>query len=234
MEKLKDRLKTSDNAVTEIFPIFKDVDRITLKQIFQNASYRSLDEGEYVQPYSKIKQGFTLIAKGAIQIFILSSDGKEFVVDTLCSGARLDEFLFSESKSFHLPVLKLKSISSTLIIHFDMEDIISCSSNRHFLVQSDALLKKIIESLIIRLEDLAMHPLNKRLARLLLRLYNLSLNNSEVRLHRFTQTNLALITNASRPKVNQCLMCMAKSGAISIENGLIRVLDINKLATCAK
>jgi CRP/FNR family transcriptional regulator, cyclic AMP receptor protein len=213
-------------------PLLKGLTSATLLNIAHNSSSEFLVSGGTLSwPTARCASLF-LIVSGCVRLSLLSTGGREFVVSVAGRGEILGELTApGASEACQTPqTFVAVAQETTHLLRTSWHALSRMIENADLTRRCNEILAERIDRLLEVIEDLAVHPLDARLARLLSRLQTRSASSPFMRLHRFDQGTLALMANATRPKVNQHLQRLQRLGAIEIEGGAVRVLDRAMLA----
>lgn len=166
-----------------------------------------------------------------MRVSLLSPGGREFVVEVVGRGEALNGL--GADLSLDGPALLATAREQTRLLRIPPEALHRSDAGTEILRRWNfALVEQLCRSLQL-IEDLALYPLEARLARLLARLDGRSRGQAAPPLHRFTQGDLAQMANATRPKVNRHLHDFHRIGAIELERGSVRMRDPALLAQFA-
>ena len=154
-----------------------------------------------------------LVREGRVRISILAPDGRE-----LSFAHALASDIFGE-----IAVLDGSPRSANAMALSDVATLPLSRSNFNRLVDRHSSLARAVVHLLCarlrevsdHLEDIALLPLTARLARFFLNRLSGQLGDPRMRVSLgMSQSELALLLGASRPKVNAALMSLAQAGAV--------------------
>ncbi|MFC4877492.1 Crp/Fnr family transcriptional regulator [Microbulbifer halophilus] len=199
-------------------PIFQALDSSILSEIARRAVCRTHPPGEFLYRKGEEADSVLLVINGLVRLSLASPEGREFSVRLATRGDSLGETALANAISRDTDCLALTH-SRVLKIRRNMlskADIGAISSDLN------RLLGQRLSSLLAIVEEIALHNLEGRLARLFCRLDQ----QQYLSLHQLHQGLLANMANASRPKVNQQLKKLHNLGAIKLASG--QVISINR------
>jgi CRP-like cAMP-binding protein len=212
-------------------PLFRGLTSAALLAIARNATAQVLTIGGSLTLTKPGPASLFLIVSGSVHLSLVSAGGHEFVVTVAGRGEILGELIepgASPSNGVR-PYLMPIAQEATLVLRIPWRALRKTIASADLAIRCNILLAERMACMLEVIEDLALHPLDARLARLLARLQARSLSHAVMRLHRFDQGTLALMTNATRPKVNQHLQRFRRLGAIELHRGAVRVRDASVL-----
>lgn len=213
-------------GLIQALPLFGGFATHRLAELANAASYVELAEGEGLHLATGSSGSLYVVLRGAIKVSMISPDGDEFIVTMLSRGEVLDGFLAGKAVCPYLASsILLTAHSPTVVMKFAWAQLSQGLDTPDLVKRFDFLLKECTATLLLRIEDLAMHSLDARLARILLRLHTQSALIADLRLHRFNQGTLAQLANGSRSKINQHLQRLVVCGAILLIDGCVRVIE---------
>lgn len=211
--------------------LFRDLPPMLLDQLARCASHCSFGEGEAL--FFKHDPGdfLALVTSGCVYKVLYGPDGQELIVGTAGSGEIVDETVLLErsERSFTAVARAETTVVKLARRHF------------HLLVSEPLVLQRACASLCMRLqqtldmlEDMCLHRLESRLARHLLRQPVEDARQSPIRGSAVeivlppTQSILAAMVNASRPKLNAQLQLWHRSGLIQHRRTSLRINDMDE------
>ncbi len=222
-------------GLIQALPLFGGCAAHQLEALANTASYAVLGEGEPWHTTERTSGSHYVVLQGAIRVSMISPDGNEFIVAILARGEVLNGFLAGDATCpFLASSIMLTAHGPTIVMKFSWAKLALGVEALDLVKRFDYLLQECTATLLLRIEDLAMHSLDARLARILLRLHTQSTRIAELRLHRFNQSTLALLVNGSRSKVNQHLQRFVLCGAILLIDGCVRVIEKAHLLAIAR
>jgi CRP/FNR family cyclic AMP-dependent transcriptional regulator len=213
-------------------PLFKGLTSAVLVDIARKTSAEALLAGGSLQLHAPNLASVFLIISGSVRLSLVSAGGQEFVVNVAGRGEVLGELTEPgrSGSGQSRPTFVAIAQEPTRVLRTPWHALRGAMAIPALAGRCNALLAERTAWMLEVIEDLALHPLDVRLARLLARLQARSVSHPVMRLHRFNQGTLALMANATRPKVNQHLQRLARLGAIDLDRGSVRVRDRTMLA----
>lgn len=214
-------------AVLAACPLFAGLEAATLMRLATVARERHVAADYLLLRQGQPVPGLQVMASGAAKLYLSSPAGKELCIAVLGRGGALDlvgALVCGES------LLHAITTEPSVVLILPLESLppsigpqVSQAAVRRLLTQQLQLLLSI-------LEDVALHRLDVRVARLLHRLHLDSRQNAAARLHRLDQGTLSSMANGSRSKVNEQLQALRRLGAIDIQDGAVVMQCLDRLA----
>lgn len=199
-----------------------------LDHVARHCTELNLEEGDALFFKNDSSDFLAFVVHGRIYKLLYGPDGQELIVDTIESGETVDE----------MPLLDTHAHTFTAVAYSPTRVLLL--SRRHFasLIADPVVIERAHTSLCVRLrqaveslETMCLHRLESRLARYLLSLMR---SQSRQRADDFevalppTQSILAAMVNASRPKLNAQLQTWHRSGLVSRKRNILRINDIDQ------
>jgi CRP/FNR family transcriptional regulator, cyclic AMP receptor protein len=212
-------------------PLFAGLAEPTLLAIAVLSVVQDLPAGGILSQDLGRTSSLFLVVRGSMCVSLLSPGGREFVVEIVGRGGALNGL--GIDRALDGPALLATAREQTCLLRIPPEAIYRSDACTEILRRSNfALIERLRQSLQL-IEDLALYPLEARLARLLARLDGRSRGQAVPPLHCFTQGDLAQMANATRPKVNRYLHDFHRMGAIELQRGSVWMRDAALLAQLA-
>ena len=213
-------------------PLFRGLTSASRLEIARKASVEHLPVGGNLPLHDWSVACLFLVVSGSVRSSLLSVSGHEFVVTVAGPGEVLGDLTEPDTSSSHetRPTLMAIAQEPTRLLRIPWHALRNTVGKADMVQRCNVLLAERAAWLLEVIEDLAMHSLDARLARLLVRLHARSHSHPVMRLHRFGQGTLAQMINATRPKVNQHLQRLQRLGVIDLEAGSVRIRDRAALA----
>ena len=211
--------------------LFQGLSDAVLLEIARRSSPRALAAGGVLPLHDVRDSPLYLIVRGSMRLSLVSAAGREFVVTIVGRGDVLGEPTVLDRPS---SALITTAQEATELLRIPWSALQRAGAGIELTERFNVVLAERIQWLLELIEDIAMHPLDARLARVLARLHARSSTHAVMRLHRLNQNTLAQMANATRPKVNQHLQLFARLGAIELEAGLVKIRDGAVLARIAR
>lgn len=172
--------------------------------------------------------GLYVVVRGAVKLYLSAPTGKEFCLAVVGRSMPIDGVGPLARSTAPLHAITTEATTLLLIPQQALELAMSAQQ------RAEAMNLHLIErqrQLMDLLEDVTLHTLDVRVARVLHRLYLHSMHNAAARLHRLDQSLLASMANGSRSKVNEHLQTLRRLGAIEIHGGAIVIRRLDLLAS---
>ncbi|WP_211345433.1 Crp/Fnr family transcriptional regulator [Marilutibacter aestuarii] len=190
---------------------------------------RRLDDGEALFFKNDPGDFMAIVVSGRIHKTLYGPEGQELIIDAIGVGESVGETALLD------PMRR----NFTAVAHGLTRVLVLPRRHFHLLLQEPALLERAYAVLCARLrravdclETLCLHRLESRLARHLL--LNIDEARSATSGHCIvtlpaTQSILAAMVNASRPKLNAQLQDWDRSGLISRRHNVLRIHDMERI-----
>lgn len=208
--------------------LFQGLTDAVLLEIARQSSARAVAVGSILPLHDVRIPPLYLIVRGSMRLSLVSATGREFVVTIAGRGDVLGELTEPSS------ALIATAQEATQLLRIPWSALQRAGAGVELTQRFNAVLAERIQWLLELIEDIALHPLDARLARVLARLHAHSSTHAVMRLHRFNQNTLAQMANATRPKVNQHLQMFQRLGAIELDAGMVTIRDGAVLARIAR
>lgn len=211
--------------------LFQGLTDAVLLEIARQSSARAVAAGGILPLHDVRISPLYLIVRGSMRLSLVSATGREFVVTIAGRGDVLGELTELGRPS---SALIATAQEATQLLRIPWSALQRAGAGVELMQRFNVVLAERIQWLLELIEDIALHPLDARLARVLARLHAHSSTHAVMRLHRFNQNTLAQMANATRPKVNQHLQLFERLGAIELDAGLVTIRDGAVLARIAR
>jgi CRP-like cAMP-binding protein len=196
-----------DLAVWRSFPIFAAVGEQALTEIAARAVRRRFPDGQTL--FRKGDPGGYLLAltEGHVKLSILSAGGRELLIRIVEPGELIGEIACLDGAERSTDAAAMTEIEALILHRGDLREVAA----RHPDLHEAAIghLAALLRATNDRLESVALHPVEVRIARFLLfTLYNLhgpDPGATATLTPNLTQTDLGLMVGATRSKVNRVL-----------------------------
>ncbi|KAA3448002.1 Crp/Fnr family transcriptional regulator [Mesorhizobium sp. SARCC-RB16n] len=205
------------------FPIFRDFDDKTIAALAGISSFRKWlpdtvifqrgDEGNYMVG----------VISGRIKVSLITPQGRELILRQLEAGELFGEMAMLDDQPRSADATAQVASQGFVIPKRPFMDLIKLSPGA-----AKATIRYLcsrLRGITEHLETIALYHLNSRAARfLLVTLRQIHGNELPVRADlklALTQSDIAGILGASRPKVNRAILALEEAGAIRRSNGII-------------
>ena len=214
----RDRMK-----VIATCELFADLPDDYLKRISERASVATYAKGQVLFTQGDESERMFLVLSGTVKISILSEAGKEVIIHLAQPGEALGEISIIDEQP-RTATATMRSSGELLALPRGVIDELlkDVDATRSLLRSLCTIVRRATE----RTELLSLHGLSGRLARVLLQS---ALPGPGGPALKMTQSDLALMCGASRPRVNQALMAFVDEGLVETGHQSIRILDADGL-----
>ena len=202
------------------------------------AAMQEMRRGAGAQIFSRGDPGDSLflILAGRVRISILTPDGRELSFSHAVAGDIVGEIAVLDGSTRSANATALSDVVALRLSAHDFNRLVD--QHRSLARAAIRLLCRRLRELSDHLEDIALLPLSARLARFFLNRLDAGLDappaGKAVRVSLgMSQSELALLLGASRPKVNAALMTLAQAGAV-VRDGDAFACDARLLADLAQ
>jgi len=225
----RDAINRSRRMLLEQSPLFRGLPESTLDHVVRHATERVLGDGEALFFKNDPGDFLALVASGQIYKLLYGPDGQELIVETILPGEAVDEAVLLDPQSMNFTAVARGGTSVLLLTrrHFP-----TLMSEPAFVTRAHATLCASLRRAVDSLETMCLHRLESRLARYFLSLMRdtdrAPSGGVEVAMPP-TQSILAAMVNASRPKLNAQLRTWHRSGLVSRKRNILRIHDIDQL-----
>lgn len=205
------------------FPIFEDFDKDELSAVAALATYRKWTPGTVI--FQRGDEGHHMIAvlSGRIKLSLITPQGRELLLRHIEAGALFGEMAILDNQP--------RSADATAITATEGY-IIGKKAFLDFITHTPKAAESIIRYLCLqlrettdRLETIALYDLNARVARFFLatlrQIHGDELPESANLRLTLSQSDIAGILGASRPKVNRAILALEEGSAIKRADGVI-------------
>jgi CRP/FNR family cyclic AMP-dependent transcriptional regulator len=199
------------------------LDNGILEFLSKNTQLLSFEADEVIFREGQPCLGLYIIVSGRVKIFKYSHSGREMIINVCEPGDSFNEVpVFDRLDN---PV-NVGAVLDTRVWLIDAEALRQVVVNHPEAAQKIIInLSQNLRMLVKKIAELTFYPVTARLARLLYDLPPEQLSGAE----RFTQDDLASRVGTVREVVARALKELENSGAIEIQRGKIKVLDLDKL-----
>lgn len=198
-----------------------------------NAVERHLHSGEVLFLKNDPQDYMAIVIAGRIHTMVHGPDGRELIVNSFSSGDLVGETALIDDRRRDTTAL---ASGQTRVLVLRRHHFPALMAEPMFLQHLLALLCTRLHEVAILIESVGLHRLESRLAR-----YFLSAVNEYGR-HEpdgivvpipASQSLLAAMVNASRPKLNAQLQAWRRSGLVSWRQGSMLITDVDQLRSMA-
>jgi CRP-like cAMP-binding protein len=216
--------------------LFAGMDPHSLQGITRTLRSRRFRRGEVLFHEGDPGDSLFVVVSGAIKVVVPSDEGDEAILATLRRGDFFGELALLDGAPRSASAIALEATETLTLPRDQFRALVAADP-----AMRDALLASLaseLRALTTQVAELHFLDLTGRLAARLSRLagdHGERLPNGEVRLDApLTQSDLAAMIGATRQSVNKLLGEFAARGLLRIENDVIVVPDLERLAGAAR
>ncbi|MDF1631574.1 Crp/Fnr family transcriptional regulator [Mycoplana sp. MJR14] len=214
---------TRSTAFWRSFPIFEGFNKETIGDIATIASYRKWKAGTVL--FQRGDEGTYLIVviSGRIKISLLTPQGKELTLRHLEAGSIFGELAILDGQPRSADATAMIATEGYVISKRDFLEVLTRNVQSYQAI-IHYLCTKLRET-TEQLETIALYDLDSRVARFFLatlrNIHGNELPESANLQLALSQTEIASIVGASRPKINRSILALEEAGAIRRTDGII-------------
>ncbi|AFL48703.1 CRP/FNR family cyclic AMP-dependent transcriptional regulator [Sinorhizobium fredii] len=205
------------------FPIFEDFDKETLCELADIASYRKWPAGTVIFQRGDEGNYMIVVVSGRIKLSLFTPQGRELMLRQHEAGALFGEMAVLDDQPRSADATAVTAAEGYVIGKKAFLDLIT---------QKPRIAEAVIRFLCAqlrdttdRLETIALYDLHARVARFFLatlrQIHGNELPASANLRLTLSQTDIAAILGASRPKVNRAILSLEESGALKRTDGIV-------------
>ena len=210
-------------------PLFHRLDEDTREHLARYASSHIYEADRMIFQQGEPGGSLFLITWGAVRRSISTALGREFMLDVVGQDDLLGLLSFLDGSPYETACITLHRTQVLRINSSAMSPAFRTSIESCF---TSALYAQLRMTTTL-LGDMTMYPLEMRLARLLLRFDRRAQVRPVISSDKLHQGLLALMANATRPKVNKQLQQFGTLGAIRLEAGAVFITEAKILEKIA-
>lgn len=210
--------------------LFSSLEAGAVAALARDSTATFVPPGRVVLRKGQVSRWLHIIAEGSVKLYLASAAGKEYCVAVAGRSMPVDISVLVDGRG---SLLHAVAAEPTTLLSLNRASIESVRAAEH---QTELILDSLstqIHQLTAALEDVALHNLEARVARILHRLHADSGRNPAARVHRLDQTTIASMANGTRSKVNVALQKLRRLGAIEIDGGRVVIRSADLLLGCA-
>ncbi|WEX77853.1 Crp/Fnr family transcriptional regulator [Sinorhizobium numidicum] len=205
------------------FPIFEEFDKETLCELAGIATYRKWPAGTVIFQRGDEGNYMVVVISGRIKLSLFTPQGRELMLRQHEAGSLFGEMAVLDSQPRSADATAITASEGYVIGKKAFLDLIT---------QKPKIAEAVIRFLCAqlrdtteRLETIALYDLNARVARFFLatlrQIHGNELPASANLRLTLSQTDIAAILGASRPKVNRAILSLEESGALKRTDGIV-------------
>ncbi|MFB2549790.1 Crp/Fnr family transcriptional regulator [Ensifer soli] len=216
------------------FPIFEDFDKETLLAVAGIATWRKWPAGTVIFQRGDDGNEMLVVVSGRIKLSVLTRQGKELALRHLEAGQILGEMAILDGAPRSADATTTAATEAYAIGKRAFLDLITARPGT-----AEAVIRYLCARLretTEQMETIALYDLDQRVARFFLaalrQIHGEDLPESANLQLALSQTDIAGILGASRPKVNRAILSLEESGAITRSGAVIacHVARLKRLA----
>ncbi|TBR40265.1 Crp/Fnr family transcriptional regulator [Dyella terrae] len=208
--------------------LFQGLPESLVDDMARGAIGRELEAGELVFRKNDPTDFAALVVEGLIYAIVYGPDGRELILDSAEAGQSIGE---SALLGAHCHYFSAVAAGAAIVLLLRRCHLLRLMTEPAFIDRVLSLLARRVSRSALALETLCLYSLESRLARYLLDLAERSgdvADGVRVVLPK-TQTILAAMLNASRPKINAMLQDWQRSGLIDRMRNELTINDLAEL-----
>lgn len=216
------------------FPIFEEFDKETIEAVVSIATYRKWPAGTSIFQRGDDGNYMIVVVSGRIKLSLLTLQGKELSLRHLEAGTILGEMAVLDGQPRSADATASVATEGYILGKREFLELITSRSDA-----AEAVIRYLCTRLretTEQLETIALYELDSRVARFFLatlrQIHGDDLPDSANLQLALSQTEIAGILGASRPKVNRAILSLEEKGAIRRAEGIIscNIARLNHLA----
>lgn len=197
--------------------LFAGLSRETLAAIADGMRAEAYTAGQTIFSRNEPGANLYLVTSGRVRISVASSEGRELTFRFVAAGEVMGEIAAIDQGVRTADAMAVTSVSAQVLSAGQLSRLMDA----HPEMARSALqfVCARLRDTSTQLEEIALYPIERRVARflvsaLMIKGSDMAATNVPIDL-RMTQSELALLLGASRPKVNVALAALAQAGAIT-------------------
>jgi CRP/FNR family transcriptional regulator len=197
-------------------PVFEHLPQAVLDALAEEARFAGFLRGQTMFAPGDLSRGLCIVVKGRVRVYRISLEGREQVLRVAVPFQTLGESVLFRSGQRHTNYAVCLESSTTLILPLARLQVLM----ETFPVLAQAFLREFSQRLLEleeRLEETALHSLERRVARLILEAESLSLP--------LRPRDLAAYLGAARESVSRVMLRLAREGLIVKADQGFQILD---------
>ncbi|MDK1384209.1 Crp/Fnr family transcriptional regulator [Sinorhizobium sp. 7-81] len=216
------------------FPIFEEFDKETLTELAGIATYRKWPAGTVIFQRGDDGNYMVVVVSGRIKLSLFTPQGRELMLRQHEAGSLFGEMALLDGQPRSADATAVTAAEGYVIGKKAFLDLIT-----HRPQIAEAVIRFLCAQLrdtTERLETIALYDLHARVARFFLatlkQIHGQELPSSANLRLTLSQTDIAAILGASRPKVNRAILSLEECGALKRADGII-CCNVDKLLSVA-
>ena len=217
------------------FLMFEDLDSPTLEQIAAKAVRRDWTAGNTIFRRGEPGDYLIALAEGQVRLSLGTAQGRELVLRHAEPGDLLGEMALFDAEPRSADAVAARPTAGFVLHRTAFQQI--AGQNPQLMVAVSAYLCRRLRETTDQLEGIALYNLEARLARFLLftlrQIHGDDMPDAPSLRLNISQSDLAAVLGATRPKVNQVLQTLRDCGAVS-RDGSVMTCDVAALRDLAE
>ncbi|MDR6754999.1 CRP-like cAMP-binding protein [Mycoplana sp. BE70] len=205
------------------FPIFEGFSKETIADVAGIASYRKWNAGNVLFQRGDEGSYLIVVVSGRIKISLITPQGKELTLRHLEAGSIFGEMAILDGQPRSADATAMTVAEGYIISKRDFLEVLERNPKAYQAI-IHYLCTKLRET-TEQLETIALYDLDARVARFFLatlrQIHGNELPESANLQLWLSQTEIASIVGASRPKINRSILTLEEAGAIRRTDGII-------------
>lgn len=213
--------------------LFHDMPEPLIQHVAMHASERRLQGGDVLFLKNDPQDFIAIVVAGCIHTIVHGPDGRELIVDSFAAGDVVGETALIDNKRRDTAAL---ACGSTRVLILRRHHFAILMAEPTFLNRLLTLLSSRLRDAATLVESLSLHRLESRLARYFLSAVDecgREVPDGIVIPMPPSQSLLASMVNASRPKLNAQLQAWRRSGLVSWTQDSLLITDVDQLRSMA-
>jgi CRP/FNR family transcriptional regulator, cyclic AMP receptor protein len=217
------------------FPIFEDFDKDLVQAVANIATYRKWPAGTVIFQRGDEGNHMIVVVSGRIKLSLITPQGKELSLRHLEPGTILGEMAILDDQPRSADATASTATEGYVLSKRDFHDLIVARPDA-----ATAVIRYLCTRLretTEQLETIALYDLDSRVARFFLatlrQIHGEDLPDEANLQLALSQTEIAGVLGASRPKINRSIAALEDAGAISRQDGIIHC-NVKRLTRLAE
>lgn len=198
------------------FPLFQDMPDAVLADIDAATTLQRWTAGEVIFQRGDAGEWLVALKSGRVRLSLITQAGRELTLRHAEPGDTLGELALFDQEPRSADAMAVLDTIGYVLARGDYETL--ASEHPALTMGVARYLSRRLRETTEQLESIALYPLEARAARFLLftlrQLNGLDLPSRATLRLEISQTELATVLGASRPKVNRALLALAEAGAL--------------------
>lgn len=214
--------------------MFGDVSEDVLLRIVNGSKVRDYPRGQTLFMIGDTSEHCYFVVTGSIELSFISGDGAEVILTEIQPGDLLGEIELT-LECHHATTAVV--VAATRLIEINRKTFAELNRVPQISAYVMRNLARKLHSALQFAEGLALHPIETRLARLLLdmgAIYGRTMGDGILIERSISQSHMGRLINASRPRVNAQLQSWKNANLIGVEQNRIVILNRSSLQAISR